>query len=250
MKWLTTLALALLAITTASAAPTLADMNRLLAQIDDIGNFGEQDFSCIYTIVTEKPGQNNSVTEAMLFRRDRSDLFLLLIRKPDAQKGQGYLKEKDNTWFYDPESGKFEHSSLSENVTDSKARNTDFSQGTLASDYTVSSWSEATLGNIPVYLLDLKAKTRDVAYDRMKIWVRKDVVVVMKSEEYGFSGNLMRTTGYFNHLRIGGKFIPSQILIVDEVNKGERTQVTLRNPSVNAIPDYVFTKSYLERVNK
>lgn len=225
------------------------DTTEILKEIDEIGNFNDVDFSCVYTMVSEKPGEERSVTEALMFRRDTQDQFVLLIRKPEVQKGQGYLQVDDNVWFYDPESRKFEHSSLSENITDSDTKNSDLNRGSISVDYNVESYEEGKLGNFEVWILYLKAKTDEVSYDRMKLWVRKDVTIILKSEEYGFSGNLMRTSGYFNYIRVGEKLIPSKILFVDNLNIGEKTQVTMKNVSVKPLPDYIFTKSYLERVN-
>ncbi|MBN1649328.1 MAG: outer membrane lipoprotein-sorting protein [Spirochaetales bacterium] len=228
-----------------------ADMNKILDEIDKLNNFDDTDFSCVYTIVAEKPGEERSITEALLFRRDVEDKFLLLIRKPEVKRGEGYLMEDDNVWFYDPESREFEHSSLSESFSDSDAKNDDFDRGTLSEEYFVESWESAVLGGNDVYVLSLKARNSDVTYDRMKLWVRKDVSVVIKAEEYGFSGNLMRTAGYFDYVKIGkNKIIPSRVLMIDNLNIGEKTQITLKNPSLKDIPDNVFTKSYLERVNQ
>lgn len=235
----------------ASVFGQVPDTDRILAEIDELRNFDDTDFSCVYTIVSEKPGEERSVTEALMFRRDTNDEFVMLIRKPDVQRGQGYLMIDDNVWFYDPDSREFEHSSLSENITDSEAKNSDFNRNSLSDDYSVESWETGELGGKAVYILNLKAKTTDVSYDRMKIWVRQDVTIVLKSEEYGFSGNLMRTTGYFNYVKLGDdKYIPTQMLLVDHLNVGEKTQVTLKNPSLKKIPDDVFSKSYLERVNQ
>ena len=47
-----------------------------------------------------------------------------------------------------------------------------------------------------------------------------------------------------------GRFLASQMLFVDELKEGERTQVTMANTSLAQVPDSVFTKSYLERVNR
>ena len=44
--------------------------------------------------------------------------------------------------------------------------------------------------------------------------------------------------------------MPSQMLFVDELKEGERTQVTMANTSLARVPDTVFSKSYLERVNR
>ena len=231
------------------------DVKQILIDIDNLSNFEDKDFSCIYKIVTEKPGEEQSATEALLFRRDRKDQFVLIINKPKAQKGQGYLQIDDNVFFYDPDSREFEHSSLSENITDSDAKNSDFSQYSLSEDYNVESWEEGIFGSgaeaLPVYILFLKAKNKDVSYDRMKIWVYPQLNLLLKSEEYGFSGNLMRTTQYFDYKEISkGKMIPTRILMTDNLNIGEKTQVTLSSPSVNTLPDDIFSKNFLERVNQ
>jgi len=42
----------------------------------------------------------------------------------------------------------------------------------------------------------------------------------------------------------------SQVLIVDELNPGERSQMTMTEQSMSALPDKVFTKAFLEQVNK
>lgn len=225
------------------------DFQNILYEIDNLGNFDGRDFSCVYTIVSEKPGEEKSVTQARLFRRDANDQFVLLILQPQIQKGQGYLMVDENVWFYDPESRKFEKSTLRENVQDSDAQNSDFNRNSLQEDYIVEDWTEGLLGKFPVYILDLKAKTTDVPYDRIKIWVRQDINIVLKEEDYSVSNRLMRTTIYPKYQIVDDKYLPLSALIVDELNKGERTQYTIKDPTTSAIPDYVFTKTYLERVN-
>ena len=42
--------------------------------------------------------------QIQIFRRDRHDQIVILFRKPEKQKGQGYLKIDDNVSFYDHES--------------------------------------------------------------------------------------------------------------------------------------------------
>jgi len=225
------------------------DFEKILTEIDDLGNFAGEDFSCVYTIVSEKPGEEKSVTQARIFRRDDTDQFLLLILQPQVQRGQGYLKADENVWFYDLESRKFEKSTLRENVQDSDAQNSDFNRNSLAEDYEITTWEPGTLGQFPVYVLDLKAKHEDVSYDRIKIWVRQDVSIVLKEEDYSVSNRLMRTALYPKYTVVGDKFLPSSALIVDELNAGEKTQFSMKDATTASIPDYVFTKAYLERVN-
>jgi outer membrane lipoprotein-sorting protein len=226
-----------------------ADFEKILNDIDNLGNFEGEDFSCVYTIVSEKPGEEKSVTQARIFRRDEEDQFVLLILQPQVQRGQGYLKADENVWFYDPESRKFEKSTLRENVQDSDAQNSDFNRNSLAEDYEVVEWESAELGIFPVYILDLKAKHDDVSYDRIKIWVRQDLSIVLKEENYSVSNRLMRTALYPKYTVVDGRYLPSSALIIDELNDGEKTQFSMKEATTATIPDYVFTKAYLERVN-
>jgi outer membrane lipoprotein-sorting protein len=226
------------------------DTTRILTELDELGNFKGKDFSALYTIVSQKPGEKDSVTQVRIFRRDAKDQFTFLIMLPEVNKGQAYLREGDNIWFYDPTSRKFSFSSMKENIQNSEAKNSDLSRSTLSDDYTVTGAKEGKLGQIPVWILDLQSKTRDVSYERLVLHVRKDRTVLLKEEAYSVSGRLMRTTLYPRYAELDGKLLPTQILIVDELNPGERSQLTLAEQSVAPIPDRVFTKAFLEQVNR
>ena len=226
------------------------DFRAMLEEIDAQNTFEGTDFSCLYTFVSEKPDEDTCVFKARMFRRDADDKFLILILDPPVQKGQGYLMIDDNLWFYDPESRKFSHSSLKENMQDSEAKNSDMQASSLAQDYSIKSHSEGKLGKYPVYILDLEANNNEVTYPRLKLWIRQDRALVLKTANYSLSGRLMRTAYYPNYVRVQDRLIPSKMLFVDELKKGEKTQVTIKEASVADVPDTVFTKSYLERVNR
>jgi len=225
------------------------DFEKMLEEIDKISSFEGKDFSCVYTMVSEKPGEDAGVTKVRMFRRDDADQFVILILKPDAQKGQGYLQVDENVWFYDPESRKFEKSTLRENIQDSDTQNSDLDRSSLSEDYRVVDYAEEKLGSFDVWVLDLRANSTDVSYDKLKLWVRKDQVIVLKEENYSVNGRLMRTIYYPKYIKVDTKFIPSKALIIDELNTGEKTQISMQDATVANIPDYVFSKAYLERVN-
>jgi len=225
------------------------DFDRILREIDDLANFSETDFSAVYTIISERPGEEREVTQARLFRRDLNDQFLILILQPEVQRGQGYLQVDENVWFYDPESRKFERTTIRENIQNSDAQNADLDESSFSTDYSVQSWQEDKLGNFDVYVVDLEARTSDVAYDQVRLWIRQDQSIVLKEEDFSVNGRLMRTVFFPRYERVGTKIIPKQVLIVDELNDGERTQLTMTDATTQAIPDSVFSKAYLERVS-
>jgi len=228
------------------------DYGQILLDIDNLQNFGDKDFTAKYTIISKKTDEENELLEVQLFRRDVEDLFLMIIILPKVQYGQGFLQLEDNLWFYDPESRKFEHSSAKENIQNSDAKNNDLMVQTLSQDYTVVSHEEGVLGkeNVPVYILNLEAKNDEVSYPKMKLWVRQNPTIPMRSEEYGYSGRLMRQSAYGKYVKVGEKYLPMAIRMDDMLNVGEITVITMKDPWIGSIPDSIFTKAYLEKVSK
>ncbi|MGA2479932.1 MAG: outer membrane lipoprotein-sorting protein [Spirochaetia bacterium] len=221
------------------------DLAAILARIDTITNF-RTDFSGVYTAVMQHSGESPVTLQARMFRRDREGKFVILLIAPQAQKGQGYLEVDNNLWFYDPQSRLFTHSSLKENWQSSDAMNSDFYRTSYAKDYAVDGWKEETLGMHPVYVLDLKGTTDEVTYAWKRVWVRKDIGVILKSEDYSLSRRLMRTAYYPNYAQLGSQYVPTRMLFVDELNIGNKTQMTLAEPSIEPLSSAVFAKAYLE----
>ena len=233
------------------------DFRKLLEQADSLVNYPEQDFSGQYTIVQDKPGQGRTMTVAAVFRRDSQDSYVIVIQEPSVNKGQGYLKQGRTLWFYDPESKRFNSTSSTERFQNSNARNSDFTQSTLAQDYDVISGQEVKLGAYDCWLLDLEANNMDVTYPKMKIWISKDGLVRM-TEDYSLSGQHLRTTAIPDYYKIDGIYVPKRLLFVDQLRgstingkfQNEKTQITISNPSFNDLPNSVFSKSFLESVNR
>lgn len=225
------------------------DFPAMLKRVDDITNF-TSDFAAVYSMVSERPGEEPKEFEAQVFRRDRDDKLVILILAPDSQKGQGYLEVDKNLWFYDPQSRLFSHASLKDNFQSTDAMNGDFYRTTLARDYEVKSWREGNLGSNQVYILDVKGRNNEVAFPNRRLWLHKELGMILKAEDYSLSMRLMRTAYYPNYVKIGDRYIASRALLVDELNKGDKTQLTLKEPSTAALPDSTFTKAYLERVSR
>jgi hypothetical protein len=63
------------------------------------------------------------------------------------------------------------------------------------------------------------------------------------------TGRLLRTGFYPGDAKVDTQYVPSKMIFVDELAKGKKTTVTLSDVSKEAVPDSVYTKSYIERVN-
>ena len=233
-----------------SAMADLGQYDELLRAIDHSRRFDTTDFSATFTVVSEKPGEDSSVFKVRMFRRDAGDKFVLVYLEPNVQRGQGYLQMEDNLWFYDPESRKFSHSSLRESLEDSEARNSDLTQSSLAEDYLVEAGTEGRLGRYDVHVLELRARHDEVTFPQVKLWVRRDNNLILKVQNFSLSGRLVRSDYFPKYVRVEDRLLPAQMLLVDELKEGERTQMTMADTSLARLPDSVFTKSYLERVNR
>ena len=59
----------------------------------------------------------------------------------------------------------------------------------------------------------------------------------------------MRTTLLPKYVKIGNFNWPAQSIYINEINKGEKTTQILSDFDTSDIPDVVFTKAYLEKIN-
>ncbi|MCL2721987.1 MAG: outer membrane lipoprotein-sorting protein [Treponema sp.] len=235
----------------------LANDQQLLVRVDSLASYLDTDFSAEYTIVQDKPGQSRTTTVAGIFRRDSREQYVIVVMEPSISRGQGYLKEGNTLWFYDPQSRRFNTTSSADRFQNTNARNSDFTRSTLAQDYRVVSGENEQLGRFNCRVLTLEAITTDVTYPRMKIWVCENNLL-RKTEDYSLSGQLLRTSAIPDYYNIGGRFVPRQILFVDTLRGAvingtfvnERTQIIINKPSFNRLTDSIFSKTFLETVNQ
>jgi hypothetical protein len=81
--------------------------------------------------------------------------------------------------------------------------------------------------------------------------VRKSDGLPVKAENFSVSETLLATFYYIDYKGLGsGKFIFTKLLAVNNLEKGQQTFITNDNISVTAIPDYTFTKAYLEEKSR
>jgi outer membrane lipoprotein-sorting protein len=225
------------------------DFEAILAKIDQQTTFST-DLTATMQLESQDPKEGTEVQKVQIFRQDATEKFLLLIQEPITQLGQGYLNIEDGLWFYDPESRKFSYTSLSEAFSGSDARNSDFGASTLAKDYKVIGSNEGQLGNFEVWILELEAKSNEVTYPFKTIYVTKDSTLLLKSEDYSLTKRLLRTGYFTSYTKAGESFIADKVMFVDALVENKSTRFSLANISTASIPDNIFTKAYVERVNR
>ena len=248
------MALCALAAAQAFADPDYAAM---LRKVDALVSFKDSDFSAEYTIDQIDAGGGKSSTVAAIFRRDKDQKFLILILSPDSDRGKGYLKIDDNFWLYDPISRAFSFTSTKERFQNSNARNSDFTQSSFASDYSVTGTRREKLGKFDCWVVDLKALSDTVTFAITKLWISDDNLV-RKKEDYSLSGQILRTTAIPSYQEVGSHYVPITMIILDNLQGrtvngsfvNDRTVITIAKPSLERLPDALFSKAYLEKFAK
>jgi hypothetical protein len=229
----------------------------LLKKADGLASYLDSDFQAVYEIVQTRPGHDNSVTRAGIYRRDAKEQYVIIVLDPPVSRGQGYLKEGDMLWFYDPESKKFNSTSSAERFRNSNANNADFTRSTFSLDYKTVAGEDETLGKFKCRVLMLQAKSKNSTYPKVKIWISDDGLV-RKTENYALSGQLLRTTEIPAYYNIDGRYVPKAVRITDALRGAvingafipERTIISITHPSFKKIDNLVFSKAYLENINR
>lgn len=234
-----------------ASAITNEELQEKLGLADYRATFSESDFQATIKMVSVDPTFTEpKIREYTQFRRDGNDAMVMVTLQPEVDKGQGKLRIDENMWSYDPESRNFTHTTLKENIEGTDVKNNDLKKPTIASDYTVTGFTEGKLGAFDVYIINLKAINEEVPYAFQKAYMRKDNFVLLMIQSYSLTDRLLRTTYYPTYSKIGDKYIATTTIYKDELVVGKQTTMTMYNISLAPIPDSVFSKAYIEKINK
>lgn len=246
---------ALLAASAMAASPD----EELLIKVDSLASYIDSDFSAVYEIVQTRPGHDDTTTIAGVYRRDSKEQYVIIILDPPLSKGQGYLKEGNTLWFYDPESKNFNSTSSRERFQNSNASNSDFTRSTFSVDFSVMSGYDEVYAQkkCRVLVLQARASAKNVAYPKVKIWVSDDGLV-RKTEDYSLSNQHLRTTEIPAYYRIGPRYVPQAVRITDQLRgqsvngklQREQTIISVREPRFDKLRDTIFTKAYLASIGR
>ena len=252
-KMITTLCLSLFLVAGLFAQVAAADVEKaytILEASDDVLAY-HGDYSATISLLIEKPGKPKESVQYKIFERTDKKLMTLVQLFPEADKGNGFLRDDDNIWAYDPISRKFSHTSLKESLGNSDIKLDDVEQdeNSWRINYDIKGFENGTLGKQEVYIITAVAKTSEPSYAKTKFYVRKDMNLILKYEDFSGSDRLMRTTLLPKYAKVPSGYVPTQVIVRDELNPGENTTQIISDLTFDALPDRIITKEYLEGLN-
>jgi outer membrane lipoprotein-sorting protein len=220
------------------------DGTQILQKVDR--NLEPESYEAYRQLIDIQP--DGSRKEYVLYTMKKGrDKIAALFLSPASDKGRVTLRLADNMWLYMPDVGRPIRITSLQSVTGSIFNNADI----LRIDYTAEYDVEAAEEQKDAYLLSLKAKTGEVAYDRLKMWVDKQALLPVTIEAYAASGLLLKTLHFKNIKDFGGGIRRPATLETDSpLYKGYKSVMLWSGIKKASFRDEIFTLNYLPRVQE
>jgi outer membrane lipoprotein-sorting protein len=174
---------------------------------------------------------------------------LVRYTSPPKERGTAYLRNGASTWLYLPSGEKVVRVGAKQNFGGGDFSNADIFRLSLVLDYTPSLAGEEEMEGQPCYKLELKAKDRSVAYDRVVYWVRSDgTFYPVRAEYYTIAGKKLKWLTASEVALLGGRRRPTLLTMENALDAGART--TLRFLAIEdgvKLDETLFAPSALER---
>jgi hypothetical protein len=120
----------------------------------------------------------------------------------------------------------------------------------LSLDYSVEYNVEKIEEQGKEYLLHLKAKTKTVAYDRLKMWVDKTNSTLMKIECLTEANMLVKTLYYKDIKDFGGGIVRPAVLETDSpLYKGYKSVMIFAKIKKRDFKDEVFALPFMSKID-
>jgi len=240
MKNLLWLVICLVALPAAAAI----DGTGILKKVDR--NLEPESYESYRQLTDVQPDGSKKVSVLYTMKKGR-DKVVALFLAPPSDKGRVTLRVGDNMWLYIPDVGRSIRITSLQSVTGSVFNNADI----LRIDYTAEYDVETAEEQKDAYLLSLKAKTGEVAYDRLKMWVDKQALLPVTIECYAASGLLLKTLHFSNVKDFGGGIKRPATLETDSpLYKGYKSVMQWSGLKKRDFADEIFTLNYLPRVQE
>lgn len=226
------------------AAVLALDGKALLEKVDR--NLEPEAYEMTRKLINEEPDGKRKEFILYSVKKGRDKVAALFLA-PASDKGRSTLRQGDNMWLYIPNVGKPVRITSLQSVTGGVFNNADILRVDYSEEYDVTSANEEGAN----YLLDLKAKTGAVAYDRLKLTVDKKTVLPTRIEAYAASGMLVKTLHFKDVKDFGGGIRrPATVETDSPLYKGYKSVMLYAAVKKRNVADEVFTLNFMSRLDE
>ena len=218
------------------------DGNEMLQKVDR--NLNPESFEMYRKLINIEP--NGSKKEFVMYsvKKDKDKIASVFL-SPVSEKGRSTLRIGENMWLYIPNVGKPIRITSLQSVTGGVFNNADIMRVDYSSEYNCDKIEEADKG----YILYLKAKTKTVSYDQVKMWVDGKKPLPVKIECFASSGMLIKTLYFKNIKDFGGEIVRPAVIETDSpLYKDYKSIIIFAKVKAKNLPDEVFTLNFMPKI--
>jgi len=237
-------ALTLALLLVASPLALAVDGEAMLRQVDR--KLNPESYEMYRKLVNIEPDGRRKEFVLFTVKKGR-DKMVALFLDPPSDKGRATLRLGDNMWLYIPNVGKPIRITSLQSVVGGVFNNADI----MNLDYSVEYGVQKAVEEGKTYLLELKAKSGAVAYDRLRMRVDRASLTPTEIECYAASGLLIKTLRFKDMKDFGGGLERPATMETDSpLYKGYKSVMLYGSIKARTFADEIFTLDYLPRAGE
>lgn len=202
-----------------------------------------------WSLTLENTEDGEATTRQFLVNAKGNDA-LVEVTAPARNKGEVYLFNDRNMWFYKPGLKKPVAISSRQKLT-GQAANGDIASTNYARDYTASLEKTDTWNGEKMQVLLLKAKADNLTYDQIRYWISSSTKLARRAEFLTLEGKPFKIgeMEYKNFILLNGKKNPfvSKLTITDAKFKDNKSVITYKTPKFEDHSTSLFNVNRLSR---
>ncbi len=225
-----------------------SDADKILEKVDANMSSENRIFESSMTI----HGRRNSRTIASKTYSVGDKKSFTEYLSPAREEGTKMLKLEDQLWIYSPSTDRTIQ--ISGHMLRQSVMGSDLSYEDMMDDrkltelYNAEVTGEEEIDGRQTWMLELKAKVDDVAYESRKIWIDQERYVPLKEELFAKSGQLLKRSTMSDVKQIQGRWFPTTVVYKDMLKQGNGTEFKMTSVKFNQeIPEYIFSKAALKK---
>jgi outer membrane lipoprotein-sorting protein len=169
---------------------------------------------------------------------------------PAREAGTKMLKLEDKLWIFSPSTDRTIQ--ISGHMLRQSVMGSDLSYEDMMEDPNFKEKYEAgiigseTINETDCWIVEMRAKSEDVAYQMRKLWVDKARYIPLKEELYAKSGKLLKMTELTDIQKHGSRWYPGKITFKDMLKTGAGTEFIVDEIRFDVeIPEALLSKASL-----
>ncbi|MFV0436196.1 MAG: outer membrane lipoprotein-sorting protein [Desulfopila sp.] len=176
---------------------------------------------------------------------------LVSFTQPLVDRGKLMLRNANEVWFFDPAARSSVRISPQQRLL-GQAANGDIMTTNFALDYSVVLIGEEQISDADrqqrsswKLLLTSRADSAGLTYSRIDYWVDRDSGGPIMGRFYAASGRLLKQAYYRNYQKVLGRLRPTEVIIVDAVDRAKVTRMAFGEYRAIEIPEEWLQRGYL-----